>query len=74
MLQRTLNEYFKFYVKFNTIDFLVAYVVEFKTVKNDGKYEIEFRDVFILYQTKGWRNSTCRLVWVIRVKWWSLAL
>ena len=52
MLQRTLNEYFKFYVKFNTIDFLVAYVVEFKTVKNDGKYEIEFREVFILYQTR----------------------
>ena len=46
MLQRTPNEYIKFYVKFNTIDFLVAYVVEFKTVKNDGKYEIEFQEVF----------------------------
>ena len=50
MLQRTLNEYIKFYVKFNTIDFLVAYVVEFKTVKNDGKYEIELQEV--LFFTK----------------------
>ena len=55
MLQRTLNEYIKFYVKFNTIDFLVAYVVEFKTVKNGGKYEIEFQEVFILYQTRSER-------------------
>ena len=55
MLQRTLNEYIKFYVKFNTIDFLVAYVVEFKTVENGGKYEIEFQEVFILYQTRSER-------------------